>query len=263
MWWLTGAAPARRVGRPAGLFGPPVGAAGVLPRGAPLRRGRSRAWAALARPRLGPRAGWSWGPPCAGLRVAPVGLGPPLPVSVRPPRPVRPAPGPPPPGPIGRPAKGMGRRAFSVRGRLGAAQAPPSDQPPPPDVGVFRPQLVASWFLVGCRGCRCLGPGALPPAAGTVKGPDERRAAPPLTVPAGRRLSVVKRAARGCAGVPATFGFSGFGENAWFSRSFWSKMTEERGKTTRNRRRHQWRNVIHPARSCRRQDAEIVIHGGS
>nr|CRY94452.1 hypothetical protein [uncultured prokaryote] len=105
------------------------------------------------------------GAPCAGLRVAPVGLGPPLPVSVRP----APLPAPrrvPLPGALsGGPAIAMGRRAFLPPGAAGGGASAALCSAAAPSVG-----------------------GGYQTRRGAVKGPARRPGAAPDIPPPGPML---------------------------------------------------------------------------
>ena len=154
--------------RPIGGPPAPVGAAPGLPRRAPLRRGRVRPVAALARPRLGPLLGGSGRPALVACRPLAGAL-----------RSCRRAAAPPPssrrvplPGALsGGPASALGRRASSLRGRLGAAVAALCPAAAP-SVGVFAPAGV--WLLVAAAGG--------PATSGSPRQGSSRAAqAPPLT----------------------------------------------------------------------------------
>ena len=163
LWWLPGAAPGsggrsayRRAAcaRRRGPVPPPAGPAAAWPGPAPGGRASPGA-------RPPPRGVWAGGllslaAPCRG-RCAPAAARPaPLPSSRRVPL----------PGALpGGPASALGRRASSLRGRLGAA-TPPFSAPPPPSWG---PLLLVPWWAFPGAGGPCQ---PFPPS---VKGQDKRR----------------------------------------------------------------------------------------
>lgn len=121
LWWASGAAAGSGAAWPIGWAPAPVGAAPGLPRRVALRRARLRRAAALLRRplRRPPRGVLAGGllslaaPSGRAALLSPPGL-----------RPVPRRAGSPCPGPAGRPGYAVGRRASSLRGRLGRLRRP-------------------------------------------------------------------------------------------------------------------------------------------